>query len=488
MSALLAAFVLSAAPPEAPPLLPFLSPTAWGAVYLDLPRLGEEDFAAVERLINAGERDPTGTPFPGVKATLAGAGATGGVYMVADPAVPDGAMYMIVPAADEAAARRIAAGVPPLREPGTRYVPDPLGAVERDGAAAVIAGVENLPAPAADRPDPAAAWAAAGEAPVKLLYLPTAGQRAALETLLPPDGPLPGRTLAGIRWAAAGLTPTADVPIRATVRAADPAAATALVELAANAAAARGSALPPAVTPTAAGDRVTLNLDAAGIETLLRVTGLAAARDAQRAAANRARGLNNLKQLALALHNFHASHRSFPPTASYAADGTPLLSWRVHLLPYLDAADLHRRFKFDEPWDSAHNKALLTEMPAVFGSPRAGSEPGRTLYQAPFGPGLAFEGTAGAPLGEFKDGTSNTILVVEAAEPVPWTKPADWSPDLTGGANPADGLRTDDDGRAAVIFADGSARSLSAEEVSRETWIKLLTRAGGEVVGAEERP
>jgi len=54
-----------------------------------------------------------------------------------------------------------------------------------------------------------------------------------------------------------------------------------------------------------------------------------------REAARRAQCKNNLKQIGLALHNYHDAFGCFPPVASTDAQGNPLLSWRVALLPYL---------------------------------------------------------------------------------------------------------------------------------------------------------
>src|SRR5262245_58988703 len=47
---------------------------------------------------------------------------------------------------------------------------------------------------------------------------------------------------------------------------------------------------------------------------------------------------NRLRQIMIGMHMHHDAIRTFPPpsTASYDGTGKPLLSWRVHLLPYLD--------------------------------------------------------------------------------------------------------------------------------------------------------
>ena len=89
-------------------------------------------------------------------------------------------------------------------------------------------------------------------------------------------------------------------------------------------------------------------------------------------AARRVQCVNNLKQIALAMHNYHSANNAFPRPASLDEKGKPLLSWRVAILPYLEQQELYDKFKLDEPWDSPHNKALLKEMPPVYPVPEPG--------------------------------------------------------------------------------------------------------------------
>ena len=327
--------------------------------------------------------------------------------------------------------------------PGRPLFARPVTIETRGGATAIVSGF-TPPATATDRPALAAALAAGG-APTGAIYSPTDAQRAALAALLPPGGPLDPNAAAAAKWAALSYIPAAEKPVRFAAEATTPAAAAALAELPRTLADAFGFALPDGFALTVDGTRGSAALTLGEARALAASAGVSG--PAVAAAARRTQ--NNLKQIALAMHNFHSDYQSFPPTASYAADGTPLLSWRVHLLRYLDAGELYEKFKLDEPWDSAHNRALLKEMPEVFRSPRATAEPGMTVYQVPFGPGLPFAGRAGVPLREFKDGTTQTILAVEAAEPVPWTKPVDWSPDVSDEtANPVPGLLAGPDGAA----------------------------------------
>ena len=122
---------------------------------------------------------------------------------------------------------------------------------------------------------------------------------------------------------------------------------------------------------------------------------------------------------------------TFPAAAILSKDGTPFLSWRVCVVPdprHGDRRDQHllfEKFHLDEPWDSPHNKTLIEEIPAAYAPVvKKGDPKGSTYYQVFSGPGALFDGSADKFADVF-DGISGTLLVVEAAKPVPWTKPDD---------------------------------------------------------------
>ena len=147
-----------------------------------------------------------------------------------------------------------------------------------------------------------------------------------------------------------------------------------------------------------------------------------------RAAAGRAKDQNNLKQIGLALHNYHDTYGGFPPAALVDKRGKPMLSWRVMILPFIEQDQLYKEFKLDEPWDSEHNKKLLEKhpMPPVYALPGVAKDGEKmTHYQAFVGNGAAFDPIQTSKLQSITDGTSNTILVATAAKGVPWTKPDD---------------------------------------------------------------
>ena len=224
-----------------------------------------------------------------------------------------------------------------------------------------------------------------------------------------------------------------------------------------------------------------------GLDELIASTMVPAVAQA-RTAATQTAGRNNLKQIGIAWHNFHDTFKSLPPGSKKTIDknhldanGRPFLSWRVHILPFLGQQALYDNFHLDEPWDSAHNRPLLAEMPDVYKS--LGSDTGTTTRYLSFdGNGAILEDGLGVHFRNVKDGTSNTLAVVEVGSDraVPWTKPEDveFSPTAPVlsllGAIGADGF--------SVLLCDGSTRTISPT-TKDQTLKALITKAGSEVVG-----
>jgi hypothetical protein len=199
-----------------------------------------------------------------------------------------------------------------------------------------------------------------------------------------------------------------------------------------------------------------------------------------REAARRSQSMNNLKQIALALHNYHDANRSFPPAYSTDKDGKPLLSWRVAILPYIEQVALYRQFHLDEPWDSQHNRPLLNAMPSVYRRPDGQLGPGRTPYLSIREDRSIFPGAKQISFADITDGAANTIMVVEASpgSAVEWTKPDDLP---LNPQQPLRGLVGARPGGFLASMADGSVRFVS-EGTPAQTLVALFTRNGGEVV------
>ena len=186
-----------------------------------------------------------------------------------------------------------------------------------------------------------------------------------------------------------------------------------------------------------------------------------------------------LRDLGLALINFESSFMEFPNQSIKADDGTPLLSWRVAILPFLGHQNLYNQFNLDEPWDSPNNIQLLENMPNIFAHPDV--EAGMTVYLGLDGDGTVFDSDPSGNInyGTIGDGTSNTITIVEAdaAQAVAWSRPVDLSFDP---ANPSSGLGgLVGDGTFNAALADGTVLNFQPTNPARlAAW---ATINGGEV-------
>jgi hypothetical protein len=191
----------------------------------------------------------------------------------------------------------------------------------------------------------------------------------------------------------------------------------------------------------------------------------------------------HLKQLGLAVINFSDTNAVMPHNIA-DKNGKPLLSWRVLILRYIEQDELYKQFKLDEPWDSEHNLKLLEKMPKIYASPRVKLKgAGFTVYQGFAGTGTVFDpGQQVKYPASITDGTANTIMLVESSVAVPWTKPADLPFDATKEL-PAFGKAFGE--KPLTVLCDGTVRELDLKKLTPMTLKSAITRAGGEVLGAD---
>jgi hypothetical protein len=193
--------------------------------------------------------------------------------------------------------------------------------------------------------------------------------------------------------------------------------------------------------------------------------------------------VNNLKQILLAMHNYESANGFLPNNGNPTGQGKAVVSWRVHLLPYLEQDHLYREmmadFKWDEPWDSKDNLKFVEKMPKIYAPVRVKTkEKGHTFYRGFTGADAVFEAGLKLRFVAITDGLSNTAAVVEAGESVPWTCPDDLPFDPKKDLPKLGGLF---DGDFHVAFADGSVRKATGKKVNDAEFRKLITRSGGEV-------
>ncbi len=181
---------------------------------------------------------------------------------------------------------------------------------------------------------------------------------------------------------------------------------------------------------------------------------------------------NCLKQIGLASITYETVWKHFPNDIEDEI-GTPLLSWRVAILPFVGERDLFEKFHLDEPWDSQHNKKLLSEMPSIYG---ASNPEGRTNRFGIADRGGIFEPGVKVSFASISDGSSNTILCVALKDQSRfWTEPSDLTIDQFVDFVSGESL--------IVSFCDGSVFEL-ADDISRADLRRLAIRNDGEVVNA----
>jgi uncharacterized protein (TIGR03067 family) len=206
----------------------------------------------------------------------------------------------------------------------------------------------------------------------------------------------------------------------------------------------------------------------------------------------------NLQEIAFGLRNYNDAHGALPPVAICDANGKPLLSWRVAILGLVYTGEensrinLWKEFNFSEPWDSPHNKKLLRRMPPLYGAPGdPEAAQGMTRFRGFFGRASAFFGpgpqTTPEPLGRkleagFPDGPGSTILVVEAGEAVPWTKPDDFPYDP---AQPLPKLGWFSKDGFHAAFGDCTVKFLPTR-VNERSLRAAITPAGGETIDPKD--
>lgn len=138
---------------------------------------------------------------------------------------------------------------------------------------------------------------------------------------------------------------------------------------------------------------------------------------AAREAARRSQCCNNLKQIGLALHNYHMVFKTLPFAVVTNEDGKPMQSWRAAILPFIEQPALVKQYDPREPWDSPKNRAISPMMPSVFrcpSDPQSAPNSERTCYVMVSGKGTI----GGMPneavnFAKVTDGLSNTIMVIE---------------------------------------------------------------------------
>jgi Protein of unknown function (DUF1559) len=194
---------------------------------------------------------------------------------------------------------------------------------------------------------------------------------------------------------------------------------------------------------------------------------------------------NNLHNLTLALQQYHDTFGAFPPAYIADANGRPMHSWRVLILPYLDQTGLYSDYRFDEPWDGPNNRKLHDVVLKVYSCPsRPEKQPKTdTDYVVVVGPQTMWPGEKCTTFADIKDGSSTTIMLVEIHNSgIHWMEPRDLHvTQMPMVINPprGQGISSAHVHGAQFGFADGSVRFLT-DNLPPETLRGALTIEGGE--------
>jgi hypothetical protein len=474
-------------------LAPFVDDQTVGIIRIDATRI---DDAKVRELLKAlsGGNEEKGEHAEAMLAWLPPFVKAGGkeLYLVVGLANFSSDPYFAiapVPAgADAQAIKQALAGIPIFQD----HVREVIGSSVFVGSKETLQHLKTLQP--AQRKEVAAAFAASGDAALQIVIVPNADIRRIIEEILPTlPAELGGgsiKTLTrGILWATISMDASPATSLRFVADSENGEFAKALanfvekninrlVKLPVAEQLFPGlAAMAPDLTPRVTGPRLTLTLDDKKVMALLKPTARI-----MHESAYRAHNQNNLKRIVLALYNYYDKNKHFSAVANFDRQGKPLLSWRVHILPFLGEEKLYEEFHLNEPWDSEHNKTLIARIPAVYVVPGApGLRQGLTTYLAPVAKDAMWTGTPKTiKLEDVTDGTSNTIFVVDAADKLatPWTKPSDFEYEPK---NIVAGLAYRYGNGATGAYADGSVRSLP-KNVDAKKLLAVFTRNGGEVI------
>lgn len=179
---------------------------------------------------------------------------------------------------------------------------------------------------------------------------------------------------------------------------------------------------------------------------------------------------DHLKQIGLALQHYHERFDSFPPAYVIGPDGRAWHSWRVLLLPFLGEESLHREYRFDEPWDGAHNRRLNARVPECYRCP-TDAHKGSSSFLAIVGRRTMWPAYFTVNVSDVTDGSSNTVMLMEALDrEINWLEPRD----LTTSQALEQIRRDDAHGIHHALFVDGMVRAVNPT-ITPGLWYSLLT-------------
>ncbi len=198
-----------------------------------------------------------------------------------------------------------------------------------------------------------------------------------------------------------------------------------------------------------------------------------------REAARRTQCKNNFKQVGIALHNYHDVFDGLPIAYIQNDSSRRLHSWRMLVVPYLEASNLYELTDFSKPWNDPVNRLDPENEFPWYRCPSAILKTHHTTYLGFVGEEHAFHPDQGRELIEVTDGTSVTAIVAETTpvNAVHWRSPQDMNGDDFAGLS--NDSQTAHMGGVQTLMADGAVRFVSLN-TSPDLRKALTTIAAGD--------
>jgi hypothetical protein len=189
----------------------------------------------------------------------------------------------------------------------------------------------------------------------------------------------------------------------------------------------------------------------------------------------------------LAVVNYHDVHGHFPPAYLADAEGRPMHSWRILILPYMEQQELYEQYDFSQPWDGPDNRRLADRMPRIYAfHPTYHAGLTTTNYLAVVGKNTVWPENAGRTSEEITDPHGQTILLVEnQGADVHWMEPRDLPWDTMSFSVPSAAGISSPYIDSAVVMADGRVVRLK-NNLDPQVLRAMLTVQGGEQLREDE--
>ncbi|MEK6233267.1 MAG: DUF1559 domain-containing protein, partial [Planctomycetales bacterium] len=211
---------------------------------------------------------------------------------------------------------------------------------------------------------------------------------------------------------------------------------------------------------------------------------------------------NNLRQIGLALHNYHSLTRRFPPGGvewrPWGNSTKRQLAWSAFLLPFVEQQSLHDQLDLSKPFDAPENAVPAAVQVSVYLCPSVVRNPslvrGATDYGGMYGEritspnnppkGVMIYDVAFA-LVQIRDGASNTIMVSEDSrgpdkEWINGRNLFDQAYRVNQAPRWENDMRSEHGGGANALFADSRVLFVS-ESTDLKVLAALCTREGREI-------